>query len=112
MTDKAFFDWETLTLHAEVSEENMLRLASLRDYLSGHDIGAFVTDTGDLLTCTRYAVAIGGGDYGMSDTAVLMSSTFSADQETGQLTDFRNDRIECLREAEIPDSYHPYPDHE
>lgn len=110
--DKAFADMETETLNAEVNEENMLRLAALRNHPGEYDIGAFVTDSGDSLTCTQYAVSIGGGDYGMSDTAVLVSISFSADKATGKLTDFRNDRIEYPRKAEIPDSYHPYPENE
>ena len=104
VTDKAFLDMETMALNAEVNEDNMLRLAALYNQLA-NEIGAFVHDTGDALTCTEYAVQIAVGDYGMSDTAILTAHTFSVEKATGKLCDFYAEE-EILRSAEIPDSRH------
>lgn len=108
--DKAFFDPETQTLHADVNEENMLRLAAMRWIPAERVLGAFVRDEGGKLTCTEYYLLYSGGDYGLSDTAALYGYTFSADKKTGQVTGFDSDRYFLSKEVEIPDTYHPYPD--
>ena len=109
--NKAFLDMETQTLHAGVTEENMLLLAAMRVPPSrGRSIGAFVTDDGDRLTCNVYDLCYSSGDYGLSDTATLYGFTFSAEKATGQLTGYDSDQYDFSKEAEIPDTFHPYPD--
>ena len=109
--NKAFLDMETQTLHADVTEENMLLLAAMRVPPScGRSIGAFVTDDGDRLTCNVYDLCYSSGDYGLSDTATLYGFTFSAEKATGQLTGYDSDQYDFSKEAEIPDTFHPYPD--
>ena len=108
--DKAFFDPETQTLHADVTGENLLQLAAMRGILGERVLGAFVKDEGDQLTCTEYYLLYSGGDYGLSDTAVLYGFAFSADKETGQVTGYDSDRYFLSKEVEIPGTYHPYPD--
>ncbi len=108
--DKAFFDPETQTLHADVTEENLLQLAAMRAVLGKRVLGAFVKDEGDKLTCTEYYLLYSGGDYGLSDTAALYGFAFSADKATGKLTGFDSDQYFLSKEVEIPGTYHPYPD--
>ena len=108
--DKAFFDPETQTLHADVTEENMLQLAAMRAVLGERVLGAFVKDEGEKLTCTEYYLLYSGGDYGLSDTAALYGFTFSADKATGQVTGFDSDQYDFSKKVEIPGTYHPYPD--
>ena len=36
--------------------------------------------------------------------------TFSAEKQTGQLTGYDSDQYDFSKEAEIPDTFHPYPD--
>ncbi|MBR3447481.1 MAG: hypothetical protein IKH27_06740 [Oscillospiraceae bacterium] len=108
--DKAFFDPEAQTLHADVTGENLLQLAAMRGILGERVLGAFVRDEGDKLTCTEYYLLYSGGDYGLSDTAVLYGFAFSADKETGQVTGFDSDQYFLSKEVEIPGTYHPYPD--
>ncbi|MBR3420114.1 MAG: hypothetical protein IKG82_15630 [Oscillospiraceae bacterium] len=108
--DKAFFDPETQTLHADVTGENLLQLAAMRAVLGKRVLGAFVKDEGDQLTCTEYYLLYSGGDYGLSDTAALYGFAFSADKATGKLTGFDSDQYFLSKEVEIPGTYHPYPD--
>lgn len=106
VADRAFYDAETMTLNAEVSEENVLLLAALFDYYDDYSIGAFVHDTGDALECVRYASYISYGDYGLCDTAYLVSAGFSVKKSTGKVS--QNGR-EYVRTLEIPGTYHPSP---
>ncbi len=109
--DASFLDMETQTLHADVTEENMLLLAAMRRPPSGgRIIGAFVTDDGDRLTCNVYDLCDSSGDYGLSDTVTLYGFAFSADKETGQLTGYDSEQYDFSKKVEIPDTYHPYPD--
>lgn len=114
--DAAFFDRQTATLHADVTEENLLLLAAVHCYQAyGYSPGAFVHDTGDSLCCTQYFVSSVGGDWGMSDTAALYAYSFYADKETGVLEGYPfdglpNPRAELIKELEIPGTYHAYPE--
>lgn len=107
--DKAFFDPETQTLHAEVNEENVLMLAAMRDVPGKKKLGAFVTDSGEHLTCREYYFLYTAREDGMRDTASLGSVTFSVDKATGQVTGFVNeagDSYFCysMQTVEIPDT--------
>ena len=108
--DSSFFDMETQTLNAEVTEENMLLLAAMRQYPTERKLGAFVKKEGDRIVCTEYDLVYSFGDYGLSDTAALYGYTFSADRKTGRLTGYDSDQYDFFKEVEIPDTYHPYPD--
>ena len=108
--DRAFYDPEAQTLNADVTEENMLLLAAMRVIPGERILGAFVKDEGDKLTCKEYYLLYSGGDYGLSDTATMYGFSFSADKETGKLTDYQSDLYGFSREVEIPGTYHPYPD--
>ena len=107
--DKAFFDPETQTLHAEVNEENVLMLAAMRDVPGEKKLGAFVTDSGEHLTCREYYFLYTAREDGMQDTASLGSVTFSVDKATGQVTGFVNEAgdpyfCDSMRTVEIPDT--------
>ena len=106
--NKAFLDMETQTLHADVTEENMLLLAAMRRPPSGgRMIGAFVKDDGGRLICTVYDLCCSEGDYGLSDTAVLYGFSFSAEKESGQLSGYGSEQYDFSKEVEIPGTYHP-----
>lgn len=107
--DSSFFDMETQTLNAEVTEENMLLLAAMRQYPTERKLGAFVKKKGNRLVCTEYDLVYSFGDYGLSDTAALYGYTFFADKKTGRLTGYDSDQYDFFKEVEIPDTYHPYP---
>ena len=107
--DRAFFDPETQTLNAEVSEENMLLLAAMRDVSGERKLGAFVTDAGDHLVCNEYYLLYTARDDGLADTASLCGVKFRADKATGQVTNFVNEADDCCftdfqRTVEIPRS--------
>lgn len=115
--NKAFLDLETATLHAEVTEENLLLLTAIQCYEKYYFpcLGAFVEDEGNSFRCTQYYLHCVGGDYGMSDTAAVYAYTFTADKETGALEGFPfeglpNSHAELIKEIEIPDSYHACPE--
>ncbi|MBP0967887.1 MAG: hypothetical protein J5722_09650 [Oscillospiraceae bacterium] len=108
--NKAFLDMETQTLHADVTEENMLLLAAMqRPPSGGRIIGAFVTDDGDRLTCNVYDLCYSCGDYGLSDTATLYGFSFSAEKATGKLTGYQSDLYDFSKAVEIPGTFHPDP---
>ena len=107
--DRAFFDPETQTLNAEVSEENMLLLAAMRDVPGERKLGAFVKDAGDHLVCNEYYLLYTARDDGLADTASLCGVKFRADKATGQVTNFVNEAGDCCftdfqRTVEIPRS--------
>lgn len=117
--DKAFLDLENAVLHADVTEENLLMLTAIQCY-ERYDIpclGAFVEDEGGSFRCTQYYLQCTGGDDGMSDTVLLYAYSFYADKETGVLEGYPfaglpDARAEYIKELEIPDTVHSYPDDE
>ena len=108
--DPAFLDMDAQRLNVEPTEEKMLLLAAMRDIPGEKKLGAFVTDADDTLICREYYLIYSIGDYGLSDTVTLYGFAFSADKATGQLTGYASDEYDFMREVEIPDTYHPYPD--
>ena len=106
--DKAFFDPETLTLNADVTEENVLMLAAIRDVPGAKKVGAFVSDSGERLTCREYYFLYTARADGMQDTASLGSVTFSVDKATGQVNGFVNEAgdsyfCDSMQTVEVPD---------
>lgn len=107
--DKAFFDPETQTLNADVTEENVLMLAAMRDVPGEKKVGAFVTDSGEHLICREYYFLYTAREDGMRDTVSLGSVAFSVDKATGQVNGFVNeagDSYFCysMQTVEIPDT--------
>ena len=107
--DKAFFDPETQTLNADVTEENVLMLAAMRDVPGAKKVGAFVTDSGERLTCREYYFLYTAREDGMRNTASLGSVTFSVEKATGQVNGFVNEAgdsyfCDSMQTVEIPDT--------
>lgn len=107
--DKAFFDPETQTLNADVTEENVLMLAAMRDVPGAKKVGAFVTDSGERLTCREYYFLYTAREDGMRNNASLGSVTFSVEKETGQVNGFVNEAgdsyfCDSVQTVEIPDT--------
>ena len=107
--DKAFFEPETQTLNADVTEENVLMLAAMRDVPGAKKLGAFVSESGERLTCREYYFLYTAREDGMRNTASLGSVTFSVEKATGQVNGFVNEAgdsyfCDSMQTVEIPDT--------
>ena len=109
--DRAFFDVETETLHAPVTEETVRILAA--SFGSRNLIGSFLSSNGGQMTCSLYALHLSTGDWGMYDAVTLTRQRFTVNRKTGAVTGYSNcclhGATETLQCADIPGTYHECP---
>lgn len=109
--DRAFFDVETETLHAPVTEETVRILAA--SFGSRNLIGSFLSSDGGQMTCSLYALHLSTGDWGMYDAVTLTRQRFTVNIKTGAVTGYSNcclhGATETLQCADIPGTYHECP---
>ena len=100
--DRDFFDVETQTLNAKVNEENVLKLAAMRDFPIGRKLAAFTEDEGSQIRCTEFILNRRIGEEEQSDTAIIQGRDFTVDKKSGKLDGYQDDWYMFCQEAEIP----------